>query len=236
MPPKSSETKQGGAPPVTKTVKVPAKLHVVGDTDVGFVPDKRVPDAFSWVVASGQNVRKFTVHHPVGITPLDGDDWVITASGEVPILLQRAVHPDAAAVETRRAAARQASAVSAGLARLGADGVLHYPGDNGLARKDVLKAARIAAIKTHPEVKGYTPTSAEILAQVPDDIRPVEETLAAHLRDAAVVRAAEEANRLPDYETCSGPLGDQKQTAVAYLKGKTQSQAIDLLVKKVFGM
>jgi hypothetical protein len=82
------------AVPKVKTVKVPMSLSIIQETPVN-VDMKAFKDhpGVTFVVSSGGYTLQGSIHHPIGVTPLDDDDWVFTATCDVPDLLLRSKDP-----------------------------------------------------------------------------------------------------------------------------------------------
>jgi hypothetical protein len=102
---------------------------------------------FLVLVPSGNVTESWTIHHPIGVTDLDADDWVATRTSEVHYLMARRTSPTATATEALRAKARTEFLLQQKLI-VKKDDKLCYGLDGGKTagkvRNDVLDAADAA--------------------------------------------------------------------------------------------
>jgi len=89
--------------------------------------------------------QSYTVCHPIGITDLDANDWVLLPSEQIPAALARAQDPRRGELEKERSGYRNTALVAEGLLQeKEIDGVrtFFYPSDNATPRNAILDTAR----------------------------------------------------------------------------------------------
>nr|WLW42231.1 hypothetical protein [Bremia lactucae associated splipalmivirus 1] len=229
----SQSTKGKAATPrpviASKGGRKPAAVTPTQGLSAEFRGDSRIKDAFVVTVSGPGGTRSFTVHRPIGDTPLGDGAWVLTPTGEVTTLLSRMENPYEKRTEELRAKQRISWAVSKNLAKFDEDGTtLLLP--CGKKRAELLKEAHRAAKET-AKSKNTKPGAQDFLLHLSPQEKKEETALSDYLKSENVVRAAERALPVPPYETCGGPLADHKQVGVKYLDNVgTSHQAIDKLV------
>jgi len=227
----SSNAKAATPRPVvaSKGGRKPATVTPTQGLSAEYRGDSRIKDAFVVTVSGPGGTRSFTVHHPIGDTPLGDGAWVFSPVGEITTLLSRAENPHEKRTEELRAKRRISWAVQKNLAKFDSDGsTLLLP--CGKKRAELLKEAHRAA-KDAAKSKNTKPGAQDFLAFLSPQEKKEETALSDYLKSETVVRAAEKGIPLPPYETCGGPLADHKQVGVKYLENVgTSHQAIDKLV------
>lgn len=139
---------------ITREKRVPAKVIIGEVPDIDFrAGTGPLKGAVTVIMSDGRSSRHFVVHRPIGITDLPADAWVISPAEEVPLLLARAVDPNAQRTSQLRAEYREHLATLCKPALLVyKEGVIAYP--NGVARTDTVRAARQVASREDTGGKG----------------------------------------------------------------------------------
>lgn len=120
------------------------KLSAAYATNVSLNPDS-VPEPVVITITSGKFTRQLTVHRPIGITPLGGDCWIITQTGDVPAYLNHTKDPSYEKKAEARRTLRKAIAVELGLIK--EDGT--YTGDLAAKGAKSLAAGLVEAKAAH---------------------------------------------------------------------------------------
>ena len=186
------------------------------------------------MVAGTGGVQSLTFHHPIGVTEVDGEDWVCTPTGDIPSLLARKDDPDEADRKAKRDKHRLDLAVASGLLiKSTGDGQLVYP-DTEINRQDALAAARAAAKEAVKAEKAKL--SPDLYIRFLDaSIQEKEVAVRQFLAKERTIRAAETKFPNSGYRTRGGPLADRDQEGVPYLSGLGRLRATDAVIKRIFG-
>lgn len=163
MSSKKQDSKGDAKPSFEKKVKVPAKVGVDKMSDLSFVAGKGALKGAFTVIVIGENLtRQFTIHHPIGVTDLDDEDWVLTQTAEIQSLLARSEDPDADRIASARAKERVDLAVARGLLKEtpAQSGTYFFP--NGEERDAVLKVAREKANNEYKLAKAAITAKGEV--------------------------------------------------------------------------
>lgn len=217
----------GRPPPVTR---VPASLVTSGRQDVQTKASQGVPGGAFPVVIGGPQAISITFHHPIGVTPHKGDDWIATPTEDVALLLARAKNPGQQGTDRGYETFRLEAAVTAGL--LVKQGSKYFlPGDLLDSREDRLEAAK--AVAKGRLAQGQNPSRDQILAELTEELRTKENVVLAFIGEEDLRKRARDANPLPAYETRGGPLADRPQVPLPWLKGKAEQQARDLVIARL---
>jgi len=225
--------KSGPSANVVRT-KAKPKVNPVTGANFEFANDPRIGDAFVIVIAAPSGVQSLTFHHPIGVADVDGDDWVCTPVGDIPSLLSRKDDPDEADRKAKRDKHRLDLAVAAKLLlKDGNGGQLIYP-DTEISRQDALVTARAAAKDAVKAEKGK-PSPDLYVRFLPHGVQEKELAIREFLARKSTIQAAETQFPSSGFRTRAGPLADRDQEAVDYLSGESRSQAIDAVVKRIFG-
>lgn len=190
---------------------------------------KALAGAFGMLVTGPGITREVTFHHPVGATPLDDDEWVMSERSDIPLLLAR-VGPEPQVLAAYRAATevyRLTAAVDAGLLVV-VDNEYFYPGVPRVDRTATLRAAR-AALKLYQRGKGQDDPDRTLPDYLPERERPLEEALTTFWGSEQFREDLNSDVPEPAHETMGGTFADQSQTPVPFLKGKTTAGAVDAL-------
>jgi hypothetical protein len=211
---------RGQGKPFPKAEKVPQKLKPNGLNQLDFKQDPLLNGAWVFVMAGAGGSHSYTVHHPIGVTPLDDDEWVMTPSGDISQLLTNRESPNRKKIEELRKDFVFSKAIEAKLLLREEDGTIRLP--SGTERKPVSDFLN--------KVKG---NQEELPEGIKDTDLEEERAFRAFSRSAPIVKAASEAYR-DDFETCSGSFGETKQEPIRGAKGITEGQVRTLLLKKMF--
>lgn len=232
-------SRAGGNPKTTNQAAAPVfrakakpKISPLTGGNFDFSGDPRIGESFVVVVAGPSGNRSITFHHPIGKTDLDGDNWVVTPTEELPSLVARRDDPHEATIRTNRESFRFAMAVSSELLTKDEEtGSIHFP--SGMERQPTIAAARAAAKDAAKRI-GQPPAPLAYLAHLSAERRIEEDAVRAFLASPDVIRASVKKFPESTYLTMSGPLQDRSQKAQEYLSGMTRAQAEDEVVKQLF--
>jgi len=132
---------------ITRDKLVPAKVVVGLEPAIIFRPaEKPLKGALTVIISDGNHTRTLVIHHPVGITDLDGEDWVFSPVEDIPMLVARQVDPDAQRLAQLRALMREDLATKETPPLLvSKDGAYFYP--TGESRSEIVRQARANASK-----------------------------------------------------------------------------------------
>jgi len=221
-------------PNVVRT-KAKPKVNPVTGGNFEYVSEPRVGDSFVVVMAGPGGVQSFTFHHPIGVTDVDGEDWVCTPTGDIPSLLARRDDPDEADRKAKRDRYRLDLVVTTKLLeKREGDSLLVYPGTD-INRQDALAKARTEAKDAVKAEKGK-PSPDLYIRFLPKEVQEAEALVRKKLADRETIRKAETKFPSSGFRTRGGPLADREQEGVDYLSGKSRSQASDAVTKRIFGL
>jgi len=91
MSKQSAQTNSKFLKPKIKHQKLSKTKTNVLDFETG--EDSSLKDSFILMVTDGKHTQQMTVHHPIGVTNMDNEEWVATDSSGVPHLLSSKEHP-----------------------------------------------------------------------------------------------------------------------------------------------
>jgi hypothetical protein len=173
--------------------------------------------------------RELIFHHPIGVTDLDDDDWVISEVGDIPSLLSRTKDPYAEEIATARAAWLEQKAIEAGLLEKDASDNTVYTGSKKTTRATFFKELKeIHSKKKTDKVKLDKFDLKDALSRSVDP-RAAKE---AAVRDLfANQAAAVEREFSTTFRTMGGSRGDRPQEAISWAKKCTAASLSDMLIK-----
>jgi hypothetical protein len=173
--------------------------------------------------------RELIFHHPVGVTDLDDDDWVVSEVGDIPSLLSRMKDPHAEEIAAARAAWLEQKAIEAGLLEKDASDNTVYTGSTQTTRAAFFKELKeIHSKKKTDKVKPDKFDLKDALSRSVDS-RAAKE---AAIRDLfANQAAAVEREFSSTFRTMGGSRGDRPQEAIGWAKKCTAASLSDMLVK-----
>jgi hypothetical protein len=193
--------------------------------------DKAVGDYLRLTLGvPGGKSTEVILHHPIGVTDLDRDDWVLSSPEEVSQMKSRSKDPNATSLSDKRTAYIRAEAISSG-ELVESNGSVHYAGLLGqLPRGKFLDDLKKKALKKHEKEKDYK----YILKLALDEETEFTDLVKAEkdYRQWVVSVQKEADERFPQsFRTAKGPLEDVKQTAISWLKGKKITEIGPLVMK-----
>lgn len=213
----------------TRTVMIPSKKGpIIPEWHVGrkafpctIKPDKDLKGAIGLVLATSSEITDLVVHHPIGVTKLHPDDWVITPQSETLELLHRKENPNKQKLRDVRNHKMTDYLLRSKLLTLNEDdGLIYYAGIDDVDRKTALKA-----LSEYPD-SAHIPKSLK-------DYRNCEERIKRYkLLNDLQVRVEEEYP--DDYTTAAGPLRDRPQKAIPGLNGLSHAQVRDELMTRIY--
>ena len=197
----SKKAKGSSDRPRGKIVKVNAKwIHGEQPLPSDTVQSSHLKDQITIVVQGpGSKRTELVVHHPIGITDLSADDWVVTTIYGVAELLGRTKNPNLQNLNRKRSEALRTKLFQSGVALKLENGDLSYPGQED-SRQQILKDLKAGRYAPEKEMRVEAMEAKFIKAQLPYLLEVQKEH--------------------PDeFRTASGPLWDRKQVAVSEYKG-----------------
>jgi hypothetical protein len=187
---------------------------------VDLVTNKGVGDYLHLFVGGPKGIPSGAVlHHPIGITDLDDDTWVLSNPEDVRLLLSRSKDPRAAELNEKRAAFLRRQAVDQGLIGLDSAGELVLK--DGTKRSDFLATLKKDATEINKDTKGWKYSADAVLAREDDVLAEQEKTYRAFLRSQSKVA---EGKYPTVYRTMGGPMADIPQRPVFWLTAKTLAE------------
>lgn len=115
-----------------KPTYVPAKLTTADANSTNVTGADRLPekDVVLTLVGTSSGTVSKKIHHPIGITPLQADEWVISNSSDTPLALSRAKNPAKEICERLCRVEMYTLAVVAKVLKY-VDGKVYLPSDEG---------------------------------------------------------------------------------------------------------
>jgi hypothetical protein len=229
-----------------KVQRKPLELAYDHQIEVTFQQNKQIKNTFVVLVASTQYLEQLTIHHPIGITDLDNDEWVSTRTANIHYLLSRAEDPQQQKLNAVWQANRSEYLIAMSLLTK-KDDKIYYQSDLSRPRVEILDEAdhglkedRKSHQAEHDEkhagkpkkpVFKYSRTRDEFLNEVhrkfEKEIRSALNTKEAR---EFVMRGAPQT-----YRTRGGPLCNEEQIAIPGLKGLDTRSAQDRFLTLVEG-
>jgi len=202
------------------------KINPAHAGEFSFVNDPRVKDSFVVMVAAPEGIRSFTFHHPIGITKLDGKQWVVSETSDIPLLLSREKDPNKKLVDEARDGKILRSAVRAELLKTSGTRVF-YP--DGVERNPLTAAARKQAVAAKAAKK-------DAYLDFLDDIhREYEKKYLEHVRAPALLAMVAETYPYPGYETKGGITATKAQVPIPNSWNYGRGDLIDFLTERIMG-
>jgi hypothetical protein len=178
----------------TKTVKVQAKLSSTRTAPIEYVPDKRLKGAVIFTVHTGGGLsRQMVCHHPIGITDLNGNDWVVSDISDINHLLRTKDDPGFEKLRAQRGMFKFAVIARncPDLLYFGEDGVVYYHEDT-VPRSERISAARLAEKNANQGDKNWKKTSNSYMVHLSPYNMSIERKIRIHLKDKDLNEKAEE--------------------------------------------
>jgi len=200
--------------------------------------------------------QQYTICHPVGITDLSDDDWVLIPTGEIPVTLSRRQDPNREEINKQRSVMRISELVEKGLLcskKTESSFLVYYPSDMVVPRSAHLneantrKKAELRRLKLELSnlekgdaarkqvLNSEIQRCADILQFLPESVRAEEIKVRRFLNDPKVEERI--ANKHPYlHRTMVGPFGDQPQRAITGARGFPLADVIGAMNKSFFSM
>jgi hypothetical protein len=242
---KNHKIRDDSSKPLVKTVVQEISLTHMGG--VTLKNDARLPGAFVILVVTSSGTRQYTMHHPIGITVLDDDDWVLTPTPEVDPMLHRVRDPNQEEVNRNITAKKHKILVARDVLEIkNIDGkdVYFYKGFPAKSRNEYLEESskRITQITKdeevefrtrHPIVKGqkakvFHPSPKDRINYLDSGVVPLEKLIREIEKEPQVKADLQQAGG-QTFRTMRGPYGDQPQ--VPTIVTGTEQQAVDNVLK-----
>jgi len=162
---------------------------------------------------------------------LEPDEWVMTPTSEMGLLLERRSSEAVARYEREMAVAIKQQVLAAAIGReiRGDPGVEHWS-FNGSPPC----GAHIQALQA--TCRAQNRRDSEWLEIASREIKLAEGRFKEALRSAERRSEYERGHARPSFETRGGPSGDRSQVGVAYLKGTSLAAARDRVTVRLFGL
>jgi len=163
------------------------------------------------------------VHHPIGVTNLEKDEWVISSLEDVMLMANRREDPRKKAIDERRGhyIHNLMATGDRGCPTIFSDGKIYYRGDTRLSkpREDWLKQLRQDPCPLTADEQLFVNT---------------EESQIRHWKLTHGIREEVETRFPYTFSTCGGPLEERPQVAQTEFKGLPKEAVVDLLIKKIY--
>jgi hypothetical protein len=189
-------------------------------------------NAFVLFAGSGKSGdQQWTFHHPIGETPLDDREWVATHTRDISFLLMRR-ESEALMAWKRQAelAKRQMTLRLQRGRKLSDDGQTEiWTFEGAPAIQPTIRSCMAAA-------KAAGANESEWLNYSDQAVRVAEQSFKEALRTQGIPADWLRANPKPAHETMGGPLGDDPQRAVPFLKGLSTAAAKDKVIRVAIGL
>jgi hypothetical protein len=188
--------------------------------DVRIIGDPGVGDYLRLFVGGpkGNPPTELIIHHPIGVTDLDDDAWVISSTDDTKLLVARKKDPNQGTLATRREAWVREQAVEKGLILISTAGKVTYP--NGADRTEWIKTLKEEALISNADNPKYIFTIDGALAKC--DENDVLANFEREYRKSLVSLSREAEGAIPQtYRTLGGQLADKPQEENLALKGKS---------------
>jgi len=183
-----------------------------------------------WLGAGQAGAQQWTFHRPIGQTNLGERAWVATPTRDIPFLLARKGSEETSAWERKsQLAKRQAvlrSRTGRGLAEDGQTEVWTAAGTPPI--QETVRACMAAAVAAGAQ-------GADWLQFAPQAVQDSERAFKNALKNQSIPADWLRDNPKPAFETRGGPLGDQEQKEVSYLKGCSLQAAQDKVLNVLIG-
>jgi len=202
-------------------------------------------------LVTANNSHQYVISHPIGVTGLDEEAWVINRIDYIPSMLLRRENPGLGALNQERAQSRTLLAVNHGLLVKQEESgkvAFFYPNRVDKSRNGLLEEARhLQKIrKSELEFQKSQSGSAEEKSRIGTDLSKAgdliefldettreAETKLRQFWSSAQVKADVE-NQCPEtYRTLTGPYGDQEQHEIKGSKGKTLDAVMNQISKRI---
>jgi len=204
------------------TSSKPKKIKPDKNYEADFAPNPSLKEAFTVLIAGTLGITQYTVHHPIGSSDLSDDEWIITPTGDIHYLLERAEDPDKKEKTAQAMHKRVSLAIEAKILDLKDNTVLYA--SSGSIRNDVLAKAR----------KARTSGQGSLLEFIEDERDQESESKLEKLWSSDETH--HEINKIMGgYLTLGGPLADQVQRPNTALKGLSSAGARDHLTRMIYG-
>lgn len=184
-----------------------------------------------WLGTGQAGDQQWTIHRPIGETPLSAHDWVATPSRDIHFLLLRRESEALAAWKRATELAKRQYILHLQRGRRMSDDrtteVWTFDGAPEIQPtiRTCMSAAKAAGAK-----------ESEWLRYADPAVRGAEQTFKDSLKSQQVPERWLRANPKPRHETRGGPLGDQPQQAVDHLCGLSLSAAKDRCLMAAIGL
>lgn len=191
------------------------------------VEEKRLGTYLRVFLGSSNGVRRETiVHRPVGITDLDGDEWVMSELSDITYLLSRTRDPRAQMIDAARSKWIEEQLLVDGLLKIVNDEAVLSVMNNPMSRAAYTKSLREAW-----KAAGNPNKSFDLATELSKSADPcaVKET---EIRSRLATKLGGEADLKfkSAFRTCGGSREDRHQEAVKWAKGLTMTSVMDTLL------
>lgn len=184
-----------------------------------------------WLGTGQAGDQQWTIHRPIGETPLRPNDWVATPSRDITFLLQRRESEALAAWNRQAELAKRREVLNLQRGRrLSDDGSTEvWTFDGAPAIQPTIRTCMAAAKAAGAQESAW-------LSYADPAVRGAEQTFKDTLKSQGIPREWLRDNPKPHHETRGGPLGDQPQRAIAHLSGLSLSAAKDRCLMAAIGL
>jgi len=182
------------------------------------------------IVGPGGITEQLTIHHPIGVTDLKDDDWVMTRTNEIHTLFARKDDPAEANLMIARNKRKNDYLIKQKLLQE-KDGKLYYPTDGTKTRNEWLADADLKfQAKKKDKQSDRTGTRVDFLDE---DHKEAELAIIKCLKTDEAQTYINTGEGYQSYRTRGGVYDNEDQLAIAALGGKQPHQVVDTLNREI---
>jgi hypothetical protein len=213
--------------PVKKTVN--KKVGPGENISPELLKDKAVGDYLRILLGHDNGTAiEMIVHHPIGVHDLSDDDWVISSPEEVTQLKLRSKDPNYSSLMAQRTKYLRDEAVAAKLIEIGDKGAVVYPSKED--RGKFLESLKKKHTKSNEADKNYK-FILDLALEKEDSKDPNIQAEKAYRQWLKANQKKAEEKFPQNFRTTKGPLADQPQSAIHWLKGLKVAEVGSSLMK-----
>jgi hypothetical protein len=182
-----------------------------------------------FVGTAGGTPTELILHHAIGVTDLDADEWVASSPDEIAHMKTRSKDPNYASLIAKRTQYIRDKAIEDDKLVV-IDGSVYHAGEVRMERSKFLDALKKSALKKHQGEKNYKFILSVALDEA-DQKDPLVQMEKAYRNWVGPIQAEAEEKFPQTYRTMKGPLSDTPQVAISWLKAKKIAEVEPMLIK-----